>query len=250
MEGLVTDNLPPLSVRVRAPLACFTRPELKAERFSYQVMTPSAARGVLEAVLWKPAMRWRVERIKVLAPIAFTSFRRNEVANVAVAPSRATVTQGGEYGSLLIEDSRQQRNTVALRDVDYVVEARIELTDRAGPDDSKAKFIAMFQRRVENGQAFHQPYLGCREFVADVLPVDESTPPPIEETRDLGLMLWDIDFRPVAGKAKSSVSWRSGNEIVRGHARPIFFAAKLINGVMDVPRDPEATLIQREGGGR
>jgi CRISPR-associated protein Cas5d len=239
---------PPLEVRVRAPLACFTRPELKAERFSYPVMTPSAARGVLEAILWKPAIRWRIERIKVLAPIAFTSFRRNEVGNVAVAPTRAVVTAGGEYDSLYADESRQQRNTVALRDVDYVIEARIEMTDRAGPDDNKAKFVAMFQRRVENGQAFHQPYLGCREMACDFMAVDANTPAPIAESRDLGLMLWDIDYRPVAGKAKASLSWRDNGKLVRGHARPIFFAAELVDGVLNVPADPEATLLRREDG--
>lgn len=238
----------PLSVRVRAPLACFTRPELKAERFSYPVMTPSAARGVLEAILWKPAMRWRVERIKVLAPIAYNSFRRNEVGNVAVAPARAVVTNGGEYASLYADESRQQRNTVALAKVDYVIEARIELTDRAGDGDTKSKFIAMFQRRVENGQAFHQPYLGMREMTCDFMPVDDGTPAPLPISQDLGLMLWDIDYRPAAGKTKSSLSWRDGDRIVKGNARPIFFPAELVNGVMEVPRDPEATLLRREDG--
>ena len=239
---------PPLSVRVRAPLACFTRPELKAERFSYEVMTPSAARGVLEAILWKPAIRWRIERIKVLAPIEFTSFRRNEVGNVAVAPARSIVTGGGGYGALFVEDARQQRNTVALRNVDYVIEARIELTARAGDGDTLAKFVAMFQRRLEKGQHFHQPYLGCREMCADVTPVDAETPRPIAESRDLGLMLWDIDYRATAGKAKASLTWRDGPRTIKGNARPIFFAAELVHGVIEVPRDPEATLLSREGG--
>lgn len=187
-------------------------------------------------------MRWRVERIKVLAPIAFASFRRNEVGSVAAAPVRATVVSGGAHEDFFVEDRRQQRNTVALRDVDYVIEARIEMTDRVGPDDNKAKFIDMFRRRVEKGQAFHQPYLGCREMVADVTPVDASTPPPIDDTRDLGLMLWDVDYRPAAAKEKSSLTWRSGPETVRGNARPIFFAGRLVKGVLEVPADPEATL--------
>ena len=164
------------------PARLLTRPELKAERFSYPVMTPSAAHGVLEAVLWKPAIRWRVERIKVLAPIAFTSFRRNEVGSVAATPVRATVLGGGPHDPFFAEDRRQQRNTVALRDVDYVIEARIDMTARAGPDDNKSKFVEMFRRRVEKGQHFHQPYLGCREFAGEVLPVDEETPQPIDET--------------------------------------------------------------------
>lgn len=235
-------SLSPLALRVCGPLACFTRPELKAERFSYPVMTPSAARGVLEAVLWKPAIRWRVDRIKVLAPIAFISFRRNEVGSIAAAPVRSTVIAGGPHDDFFAEDRRQQRNTVALRDVDYVIEARIEMTDKAGPDDNKAKFVDMFRRRVEKGQHFHQPYLGCREFVGEVLPVDENTPPPIAETRDLGLMLWDVDYRRVNEKEKAKLTWRDGDTIVRGNARPIFFAAQLVDGVLEVPADPEATL--------
>jgi CRISPR-associated protein Cas5d len=219
---------PPLTVRVGGSLACFTRPELKAERFSYPVMTPSAARGVLEAVLWKPAIRWRVERIKVLAAIVFTSFRRNEVGSIAVAPARATITAGGPHDDFYIEDRRQQRNTVALRDVDYVIEARFELTDRAGPEDNRSKFVEMFRRRVEKGQHFHQPYFGCREFAANVSPADDNTPSPIDDSRDLGLMLWDIDFgSDTKGKPRN---------------RPIFFAAQLVNGVLEVPADPEATL--------
>lgn len=216
-------------------------------------MTPSAARGVLEAVLWKPAIRWRVERIKVLAPIAFTSFRRNEVGSIAGAPTRATVERGGPHEPFYAEDRRQQRNTVALRDVDYVIEARIEMTPRAGLDDNKAKFVEMFRRRVEKGQAFHQPYLGCREFAGDVSPVDDSTPPPIHDTRDLGLMLWDVDYRPAAPKQKATLSWRDGDQTVRGNARPIFFAARLVRGVLEVPADPEATLdlpVAAKGGAR
>lgn len=237
------ENLPPpLALRVRGDRACFSRPELRAERFSYPTMTPSAARGVLEAVLWKPAIRWRVERVKVLAPIAFVSFRRNEVGSVAAAPVRATVTSGGPHEDFFADERRQQRNTVALRDVDYVIEARIEMTERAGAGDNKAKFVDMFRRRVEKGQHFHQPYLGCREFVGEVSPVDETTPPPIPETRDLGLMLWDVDFRPAANSEKAKLTWREGDSVVRGNARPIFFAAQLVNGVLEVPIDPERTL--------
>jgi len=215
-------------------LACFTRPELKAERMSYAVMTPSAARGVLEAVLWKPAIRWRVERIRVLAPIEFTSFRRNEVGAVAAVPTRAVVAAGGMHDDFFVEDRRQQRNTVALRDVDYVIEARFDLTGKAGPDDNRAKFVEMFRRRVKGGQQFHQPYLGCREFVGDVMPVDDATPPPIAESRDLGVMLWDIDF--------------GTDSKGRPRNRPIFFRAKLSNGVLAVPADPEATLDTTTGG--
>lgn len=244
---------PPLALRARGPLACFTRPELKTERVSYPVMTPSAARGILEAVLWKPAIRWRVERIKVLAPIAFTSFRRNEVTDIANGPSSATIEYGGPHAPLLIEDRRQQRNTVALRDVDYVIEARIELTSRAGEGDNLAKFVDMFRRRVEKGQHFHQPYLGCREFAAEIEPVTDDTPAPIEETRDLGIMLWDIKFIPgvpPSGLNVKPVTWRSGSAVVEGYAQPTPFAARLENGVMIVPNDAaqaEATILAAHG---
>jgi CRISPR-associated protein Cas5d len=224
-----------LALRVRGEFAAFTRPELKAERVSYPVITPSAARGVLEAVLWKPAIRWRIERIKVLAPIIFASLRRNEVGSIAAAPTRAVIAAGGAYDNFYIEDRHQQRNTVALRDVDYVIEARIEMTAQAGPNDNKAKFVEMFHRRVDKGQHFHQPYLGCREMVGDVMPVDEHTPMPIADTRDLGLMLWDIDFGTDSkGKPRN---------------RPIFFAARLVEGVLEVPVDPEAPTRPLAGGG-
>ncbi len=208
-------------------MACFTRPELKAERVSYPVLTPSAARGVIEAILWKPAIRWRLERIKLLSPIRWTAFRRNEVSSRASSPSVAVVDRGGAAPMLLADENRAQRNTVALRDVDYVIEARFEMTDKAGREDNVTKFVEMFNRRVANGQHFHQPYLGCREFIADVSPVTPETPQPIDETRDLGLMLWDLDFD-------------------KGKGRPRFFRATLSQGVLEVPADPESTLAQTE----
>ena len=216
---------PAMSLRARGPLACFTRPEFKVERVSYPVMTPSAARGVLEAVLWKPAIRWRVERIKVLNEVRFVAFRRNEVSNRAPTPKRSVVDHGGPAPVLYADDAkvRAQRNTVALRDVDYVIDARFEMTDRAGPDDNMTKFVDMFRRRVTKGQHFHQPYLGCREFVAEILPVDDALT-PIAETKDLGIMLWDIDYTP------------KGNH-------PVFFVASLDNGVLCVPSDPSATFL-------
>ena len=219
---MTAQRSPTLALRARGPWACFTRPEMKVERVSYPVMTPSAARGVLTAVLWKPGMRWCVERIRVLAPITFTAFRRNEVNSKAPQPPSAVVNNGGPPPKFFADEDRAQRNTVALREVDYVIEAHIRLTEKAGPDDNLTKFVDMFQRRVRKGQHFHQPYLGCREFAADVLPVDGS-PSPVQDSRDLGIMLWDIDY----GK--------KGN-------RPIFFAAQLEDGVLEVPEDPEAAL--------
>jgi CRISPR-associated protein Cas5d len=213
---------PTVSLRAFGPLACFTRPELKVERVSYPVMTPSAARGLLEAVLWKPAIAWRVERIRVLKPIRFTAFRRNEVNSKAPGPTAAVVANGGPPPVLFADEDRAQRNTVALRDVDYVVEAHFTMTDRAGPEDNVNKFVEMFNRRVEKGQHFHQPYFGCREFVADIVTAD-GAPPAVSGSRNLGLMLWDIDYGP-------------------DRNRPIFFTARLVDGVLEVPADPEATL--------
>lgn len=210
---------PLLHVRAHGPLACFTRPELKVERVSYAVITPSAARGLLEAVLWKPAIQWRIRRIRVLNEIAFTSFRRNEVQSRAKTPSVSTIEQGGVMEHFFADEDRAQRNTVALRDVDYVVTADFRLTPKAGPLDSMLKFVEIFQRRVEKGQHFHQPYFGCREFTADIRPAtgEEIT---IDDSRDLGLMLWDIAFAP-------------------GNNRPVFFRARLDHGVLEVPEAPE-----------
>ena len=224
MSGLMS---PPLAIRARGPLAVFTEPVFKAERVSYPVMTPSAARGLIEAVLWKPAIAWQIERIRVLKPIRFVSFRRNEVTRKAPTPSAALVVAGGEPPVLFADDDRAQRNTVALRDVDYVIEARFRLTPRAGPEDSVPKFVDIFRRRVEKGQHFTAPYLGCREFAADVLSAD-GAPAPIDETRSLGHMLWDIVYRPGANRA-------------------VFFEAELRNGILEVPSEPEGLLALRNG---
>jgi CRISPR-associated protein Cas5d len=185
-------------------------------------MTPSAARGLLEAVLWKPAIRWRIERIHVLREIRFIAFRRNEVSSRAVAPSASLVRAGGTVSHYFADDDRAQRNTLALRNVDYLIEAHFELTSRAGPEENATKFGEIFQRRLAKGQQFHQPYFGCRELAAEVLPADDS-PPPIEDSRDLGLMLWDIDYSP-------------------GQRRPLFFAARLDSGILHVPAEPEVGL--------
>lgn len=217
---------PTLGCRVRGPLACFTRPELKVERMTYPVITPSAARGVLEAVLWKPAITWHIERIHVLAPIAFAAFRRNEVKSRASKPSAKLVREGGEAPVLLADDDRAQRNTVALRDVDYLIEAHFTMTEHAGDGDNVNKFVDMFTRRVERGQHFHQPYLGCREFIAEVLPPGDA-PEPINETRDLGLMLWDIDY----GERNT----------------PLFFEARVESGVLEVPVEPPVPAIAAGG---
>lgn len=191
-------------VRVKGPIACFTRPEMKVERMSYEVMTPSAARGVLEAILWKPAIRWCIDEIAVGAPVAWMSFRRNEVN------SRASDRL------YFADEDRAQRNTVALRDVDYLVTAHFVMTDRAGEGETTMKFEEMFHRRLQKGQQFQQPYLGCREFAAEVSPVVEDFRVIADGDRPLGLMFFDFDFRSKEPK-------------------PLFFAAKLERGVLRVP---------------
>lgn len=195
-------------VRARGPLACFTRPEMKAERVSYEVMTPSAARGVLEAIAWKPAIRWRIHTIEVLNPIKWTSFRRNEVSDRA----------SPKIAEFFAEERRAQRNTVALSEVDYVITASFEMTAEAGPTDNVTKFEEIFERRLEKGQTYHQPYLGCREMAADVLPVLEPVKTCETADRPLGLMFYDFAYPP-EGQA----------------ARPLFFEARLKSGVLEVP---------------
>lgn len=204
---VVTKEL--LELRVEAPFACFTRPEMKVERVSYPVMTPSAARGVLEAIYWHPQINWRVEEVWVLKPIRYYSILRNEVNKRA---SRDT--------SLLVEEARVQRHTVALRDVAYVIRARIEIKD--GVVEPFPKYVAQFTRRVANGQCFATPYLGCREFSASFGPAN-SDEARIEVSEDLGPMLHDINYNP------------PNNGRYSGRGRPIFFAAKLERGVLRVP---------------
>jgi CRISPR-associated protein Cas5 subtype I-C len=139
---------PPLALRARGPFALFSDPALKAERVTVPVMTPTAAQGVLSAVLWKPAIEWRIERIKVLAPIRFTSIRRNEVNSKAQMPSAAAVASGGSVPQFYADEDRSQRNAVLLRDVDYVIEARFAMTPAAGPGDNVTKFAEMFHHSL------------------------------------------------------------------------------------------------------
>jgi CRISPR-associated protein Cas5d len=216
----------PIYIRVWGERACFTRPEMKVERVSYDVMTPSAARGVLEAILWKPQMRWIVERIDLLKPIRKASVRRNEVGQRASADNLLAAMSGRSARlGIDIEDARQQRAAVILRDVDYLVHARIGLTYRAGPDDSITKYVEMFRRRATAGQCFHRPYLGTREFAAEFALVENEPPMPIADYRDLGWMLYDIDY----STAKPM---------------PLFFEAKLEAGILAVP-EPNSPELRR-----
>jgi len=202
-------------VRISGELACFTRPEFSTERFSYETITPSAARGILEAILWKPGMRWEISRISVLNQVRWVEFRRNEVNQRVPTKAAGTAARKGKpLRDFYANEDRAQRNTVALRDVDYLVEARILMTAKAGPEDNLAKFCEMFDRRLAKGQQVFQPYLGCREFPAKVVLAAEA-PKPIQESRDLGWMLHDLEY----GRERS----------------PRFFRAQLKNGVIVVP---------------
>ncbi len=208
-----------LRLKVQGENACFTRPEMKVERVSYDVMTPSAARGVLESILWKPAIRWHIEEIHVLKPIRWESVRRNEVGSV----------MSSRTSHLYVEDQRQQRAALLLRDVAYTIHARFEMTDKAGSDDTLIKFQEMFLRRAERGQSFNQPYLGCREFAARFEPVfhDQPLPEPIEYSSDLGWMLYDIKHDNRADKRNLHFCTDS--------CCPLFFRARLDHGRMIVP---------------
>lgn len=210
-----------LCLEVSGNYACFTRPEMKVERVSYGVITPSAARAVFEAILWKPAIRWQIERIEVLNPVKWMSLRRNEVGHRIASRNVETAMREG-HGQLgqYVDEDRQQRASLLLRDVRYRLHAHFEMTSRAGADDSPAKFEAMFRRRASAGQCVNQPYLGCREFsarfrlVAD--PTDEDAAMN-DFSEDLGFMLYDMDFTDPASP------------------QPLFFRAKIQHGVLQVP---------------
>ena len=189
-----------VKLHVWGDYACFTRPEMKVERVSYDVMTPSAARGILEAIHWKPAIRWIIDRIHVLKPIRFENLRRNELGHKVSPANVQKAVRSGEAWALhtVVEDDRQQRSTTLLREVAYVIEAHFALTGSAQADDSEAKHLSMFNRRASKGQCFHRPYLGTREFTADFELVTDKLPPstlpPDQRDRDLGWMLHDIDY--------------------------------------------------------
>lgn len=214
-------------LEVWGPIACFTRPELKVERVSYDVITPSAARAIFEAIFWKPAIHWQVTKIEVLNPIKWTSIRRNEVGATA------------SKNPIFIEDKRQQKNSLMLRDVRYRLHAKLEFIPirkrkeqscaDEHPDENPAKYNAMFERRASKGQCFNQPYLGTRECSASFKLVDpekDVLDAPISESRDLGIMLYDMDF-----------------EANLKNPPAMFYRAKMENGVIIVPpKDSEEVL--------
>ena len=208
-----------MSVRIEVwgDYACFSRPELKTERVSYDVMTPSAARGIVEAILWHPGLRWHIDKIYVRAPIRFTNIRRNEVKDVVSGRKLKTIMEKGSGEAYIAtSESIQQRAAMVLKDVHYVIEAHFDMTGQASASDNPAKFQQMVKRRAEKGQCYHQPYLGTRECTAHFGLWEGGKIPTISETRDLGLMLYDMDFS-------------DPNDI-----QPMFFRAKLENGVIDL----------------
>jgi CRISPR-associated protein Cas5d len=226
-------DFPLLEVKVWGERACFTRPEMKVERVSYPVMTPSAARGVLEAIFWKPEFMWQVREICVLNPIRHFSILRNEVNSVASEKSAVAWHQSG--GGYRADEDRAQRHTLGLRDVAYLIRADMRLRPHATAD--VAKYRDQFRRRVERGQCFHRPYLGCREFAANFGPPDGAEK-PIEVTDDLGRMLLDQAYDP---DPEGKVAWHGhdagGASLVRGRVRPTFFAARLEGGVLRVSQE-------------
>lgn len=218
---------PPVGVKIWGDLACFTRPEFGTERVTYEVMTPSAARGVLEAIFWKPEMEWRVREILVLNPIRRFSILRNEMNSVQTT-SRA---RGGN--PYYADEDRAQRHTLCLRDVAYVIRADIVLKPHT--NDHPAKYRDQFRRRVKRGQCFTQPYLGTREFSAFFGPPDADEQ-PVDLTDDLGLMLFDLDYEPAPdGDIQYVGHGGNGREVVKGNAHPRFFPARLERGVLGVP---------------
>jgi CRISPR-associated protein Cas5d len=201
-------------LKVWGDYACFTRPEMKVERVSYDIMTPSAARGILEAIYWKPAIQWVIDRIHVLNSIRFDNIRRNELGGkLGVGVIKKAMKDGQSPVEAFVEEDRQQRAAMVLRDVAYVIEAHFDFN--GSEDINPAKHKEIFDRRAAKGQCFHRPYLGCREFPAQFEPVEEVPLSVHKGEKDLGWMLHDIDF-------KKNMS-------------PKFFRAVMQNGVIDVP---------------
>ena len=205
-------------LEVRGDWACFTRPEMKVERVSYDVITPSAARAVFDAIFWKPAIRWRPVRVEVLNPLRWTNLRRNEVASVVSTRNvQRAMSDGHGQLALYADEDRQQRAALLLRDVAYRLHADLLVRDDRQDPEPPAKFFEIFERRARKGQCVNQPYLGCREFAARWRLVDDAQiePPPVNETRDLGWMLHDLDFDSPGGP------------------QPRFFRARMENGVVE-----------------
>ena len=218
-----------VSVEVWGDYACFSRAEMKTERVSYDLITPSAARGLLEAIYWHPGLMWQVDRIRVCNPIRFTNIRRNEVKDtISARKVRTAMEKGTGELYLATSESIQQRAAMVLRDVRYVIEAHFEMTAAAAPGDNPGKFQDIIKRRLAKGQFYHQPYFGTREFPAHFAPCTEVPPCPREllEERDLGWMLLDMDY--------------SDPENIT----PMFFRATLRDGVLEVPSRSSREVVR------
>ena len=209
-----------ISLEVWGDYACFSRPEMKVERVSYDVITPSAARGLIEAIMWHPGMRWCIDRIQVCNPIRFTNIRRNEVKDVISARNVRTLMEKGA-GELYIStpESIQQRAAMILKDVHYIIDAHFEMTDQAAAGDNEGKFQEMTKRRIEKGQFYHQPSFGVREFPAHFRMCDKrpDCPDELKGEKDLGWMLLDMDYRDPC------------------NIHPRFFRVVMQDGIINVP---------------
>lgn len=209
-------NVKTVRVKVWGDLACFTRPDIKVDRLSYPIMTPSAARGIIDSIIWRPSIFWAIRTITVLRPIRYTQFRRNEVTSKARPKSKPIVA----------DDLRIQRNTQALKDVAYIIEAEPLLTPVSHADETTLKFIEMLERRVAKGQCFRRPAFGLREFAAHFGPDDGE--PAYDITQDFGVMLHDIAYSKV-------------DDVER--FEPRFFQAKVDHGIMMAP-DPSWVAVK------
>ena len=216
------------TLRVWGDYACFTRPEMKVERVSYDVITPSAARAIFEAIHWKPAIRWVIDEINVIKPIKFQTIMRNEVESVMSTQSiKKSINNKEEQFYIDSNKVRQQRNSMVLKDVEYIIKAHFEMTKHAGGSDDEKKHYNIFLRRARNGECFSQPYFGCREFSCNFeLLENEDLPLNIQETRDFGWMLYDIDF------VKKGDSYKGVKEY-----NPKFFRAEMIKGKVTIPKN-------------
>lgn len=205
-----------IKMEVWGEYACFTRPEMKVERVSYDVPTPSAARGMVESVYYHPGLKWHVDKIYVCKPIRFTNILRNEVASKISARNVLTEANGKKRSYIDRNADIQQRATTMLRDVHYVIEAHFEMTDKANSSDNPGKFQDIVKRRLRSGQAYMQPYLGCRECTAHFRLWEGGDIPTIDETRDLGYMIFDMDYSDLE------------------NIQPMFFRAQMVHGVIDL----------------
>ena len=218
-----------ISLEVWGDYACFSRPEMKVERVSYDVITPSAARGLIEAIMWHPGMRWVIDCIQVCNPIRFTNIRRNEVKDVISARTvKAVMERGTGELYLATSESIQQRAAMILKDVHYIIDAHFELTEKASPGDNAGKFQEMTHRRIEKGQFFHHPYFGVREFPAHFQMCTERPPCPneLKGEKDLGWMLLDMDYSDPAD------------------IRPRFFRAVMRDGIIEIPDPRDEGVIE------